>query len=129
MFDYADFLLGYQAEIGLASPTVSALRDWGWYGYLQDDWKVNHKLSVNLGLRYEFDTPIYEANNQLANFDPATESIVLASSSNRYTVNPNTRTLDRALARPSPSTTTPCCAAASASAMRTGTASAPTTSA
>jgi hypothetical protein len=90
MFDYADFLLGYQAEIGLASPTISALRDQGWYGYLQDDWKVNHKLSLNVGLRYEFNTPIYEANNQLANFDPTTQSIVQASSSNRYTINPNT---------------------------------------
>ncbi len=102
MFDFANFLLGYQAEAGLASPTVSQLRDWGWSGYLQDDWKVNHKLSVNLGLRYEFNTPIYEANNQLANFVPSspwtgtvptsalTGSIVQAGSGNRYTVNPNT---------------------------------------
>ena len=95
MFDYADFLLGYQAELGLASPTVSALRSWGWYGYVQDDWKATRRLSLNLGLRYEFDTPIYEANNQLANFNPAGNSgagsIVMASSSNRYTINPNTR--------------------------------------
>ena len=91
MFDYADFLLGYQAEMGLASPTVSQLRDWGWSGYLQDDWKVNHRLSVNLGLRYEFNTPIYEANNGMANFNPTTQAIVQASSSNRYLINPNTK--------------------------------------
>ena len=90
MFDYADFLLGYQAEMGLASPTVSNLRSWGWAGYLQDDWRATRRLTVNLGLRYEFDTPIYEANNLLANFNPATQSIVQASSSNRYTINPNT---------------------------------------
>ena len=41
MFDYADFLLGYQAEMGLASPTVSQLRSWGWAGYLQDDWRAS----------------------------------------------------------------------------------------
>jgi hypothetical protein len=92
MFDYADFLLGYQAELGLASPTVSQLRSWGWAGYVQDDWKANRRLTVNMGLRYEFDTPIYEANNQLANFNPAGPgSIVVASSGNRYTINPNTR--------------------------------------
>jgi len=91
MFDYANFLLGYQAEMGLASPTISQLRDWGWSGYLQDDWKVNHRLSLNLGLRYEFNTPIYEASNEMANFNPTTQSIVQASSSNRYLINPNTK--------------------------------------
>ncbi|MFZ0339457.1 MAG: carboxypeptidase regulatory-like domain-containing protein, partial [Terracidiphilus sp.] len=90
MFDYADFLLGYQAEMGLASPTVSQLRSWGWAGYLQDDWRATRRLTVNMGLRYEFNTPIYEASNQLANFNPTTQTIVPATSSNRYTINPNT---------------------------------------
>jgi hypothetical protein len=98
MFDYADFLMGYRAEIGLSNSPIANIRDWGWAGYVQDDWKVNKRLTVNMGLRYEYGTPLYEANNQLSNFNlttfnPTTYStatpIVLASSNDRYTVNPN----------------------------------------
>lgn len=91
MFDYADFLLGYRTEMGLASPTIAQIRSWGASGYLQDDWKLSQKLTFNLGLRYEFFTPIYEANNHLSNFNPVTMNMILAGSANRYTVNPNTR--------------------------------------
>src|SRR5207247_9256011 len=38
--------------------------------YVQDDWKVNHRLSMNLGLRYDLITPALEASNAQTNFDP-----------------------------------------------------------
>jgi hypothetical protein len=37
----------------------------------QDSWKVSRKLTLDLGLRYDFATPAYELNNRLVNFDPA----------------------------------------------------------
>jgi hypothetical protein len=39
-------------------------------GYIQDDWRVTPKLIVNLGLRYEYVTPMKDANNNLGTFDP-----------------------------------------------------------
>jgi hypothetical protein len=43
-------------------------------GYVQDDYRMNEKLTVNLGLRYELKTPLREASNLWANFDPTSPS-------------------------------------------------------
>ena len=43
------------------------------FAYLQDDLRVNDKLTLNLGLRYEYATPHWEKDNILSNFDPARE--------------------------------------------------------
>jgi hypothetical protein len=40
--------------------------------FVQDDWRLSQKFTVNLGLRYEYFSPIKEANNLWANFDPNT---------------------------------------------------------
>ncbi len=43
--------------------------------FVQDDWKMTQKFTVNLGLRYEFFTPKLEQSDQWANFVQETESI------------------------------------------------------
>ena len=39
-------------------------------GSVQDDWRVTPKVTVNLGLRYDYITPLRESNDLLGNFDP-----------------------------------------------------------
>ncbi len=77
-------------------PSLALLQtSYNWY--LQDDWKVSRTLTVNLGVRFEYQTPFKERYNQLAYFDPsATEPVtglkgvlLATSSSHRYPSDPN----------------------------------------
>jgi hypothetical protein len=60
--------------------------------YVQDDWRVSPKLTVNVGLRYEYATPIWDRDNLWSNFDPKTNTLVRATDGsmfNRALVNPD----------------------------------------
>lgn len=75
-----DYLLGYVSDFQLSNVWVVDQRHWASMFYVQDDWKVNSKLSLNLGLRYDFITPALEASNAQTNFDPAgTGDLVFAT--------------------------------------------------
>jgi hypothetical protein len=75
----ADFLLGYAADAQLSNVWEVNQRRWGASLFVQDDWRATEKLTVNLGLRYDFMTPATEAENEQINFDPDTQSIVSAT--------------------------------------------------
>ncbi len=54
-------------------------RRWKLYRpYFEDDWKVSKNLTLNLGLAWAFVTPITEAHNRQANFDPANGQLLVA---------------------------------------------------
>jgi hypothetical protein len=92
IFNLADFMLGARSAYSLNNEIVLFYRQRMHFAYLQDDWKVNSRLTMNLGVRYEFATPQYEAENRLSNFDPTTNSIIRASDGslyNRALVNPD----------------------------------------
>jgi TonB dependent receptor len=64
----ADFLLGDPNTAALSSVLIGDIRYKYYGGYVNDDWKITPKLTLNFGLRYEYWTPAYERNNLQANF-------------------------------------------------------------
>lgn len=53
-------------------PSVPKWLHWYYGAFVQDDFKVTKELTLNLGLRYDIETPRYEARGQSSNFDLAT---------------------------------------------------------
>jgi Carboxypeptidase regulatory-like domain len=67
---FADFLLGYPASVGRAYPGAN-FGGQRWYNqyFGQDDIRVNQKLTVNVGLRYEYTPWLNGYKGQLGTFD------------------------------------------------------------
>lgn len=69
---FANFLLGNASSFSQTYPdTIPNLNYFNLEGYVQDDWKVTPRFTVNLGLRYSYFPSPADANNTLVNFDPA----------------------------------------------------------
>jgi Carboxypeptidase regulatory-like domain/TonB dependent receptor len=66
-----DFFAGdpFKASVQVGNPNRT-IHNWAYAGFVQDDWRATRNLTINAGLRYEFNSVMSEAHNQLGNFDP-----------------------------------------------------------
>jgi hypothetical protein len=79
---FATFLLGIPDGGDISSLHNIDYRRQIYSGYAEDDWKATDRLTLNLGLRYEFFSTIKEHNNQLATFDFNSLSLVVPKGQN-----------------------------------------------
>jgi hypothetical protein len=98
---YYQYTNGYTTEFGfndgsgsgfasllLSLPTVKQrqagipqmnLRNWGWDSFGEDSWQITPTTTLNLGLRYEYTSPLYDLDNTNSNliFDNGTPSVFI----------------------------------------------------
>jgi hypothetical protein len=66
-----DFFSGAPLKVSvLTGDPRRQLSNWAYGAFVQDDWRISKTLTLNLGVRYEFNSVVKEAHNLLGNFDP-----------------------------------------------------------
>lgn len=88
--DVADLLLGQARSLSATTAPIIVWQQQAYSGFIQDDWKATPRLTLNLGLRYEYGTPYYGAGeNKNVNFDFKTGELVFPTAGDKYVINPD----------------------------------------
>jgi hypothetical protein len=80
-YDVADFLMGLPYEVktfNTPTDTDQLAHTYSFFG--QDDYQINHNLTVTFGLRYEYHQPFYDRLNNVSNFDTTNGNVVVQNS-------------------------------------------------
>ncbi len=64
-----DFLLGMTNSRAFSTLQRGALRERDYMFYVQDDWRVTSKMTINLGLRYELASPMFDTADRMTTLD------------------------------------------------------------
>ncbi len=73
-YGYADFMLGAPRSVFQNSPLRAFQYKWTPFLYFNDDWRVNRRLTINLGIRWEPYLTVKEKNGELGAFRPGQQS-------------------------------------------------------
>ena len=69
---FADSLLGnYNSLSQFSADPIGHFRFNDWGSYIQDNWRVTRRLSLEFGIRVDYTVPIYTQANNAVNFDPS----------------------------------------------------------
>ena len=72
----SDFLIGHPNAMSQDSPDDANENYWNYGFFLQDDWRIIPRLTVNLGVRYDVQTAPTDTQRRIAVFSPGTQSTV-----------------------------------------------------
>ncbi len=73
---FADFLIGKPRSLDQGSPYDRVVKGYNWYVFVQDDYRISSRLTLNLGLRYELFRPYHHVHNWTNTYRAGQQSTV-----------------------------------------------------